>query len=174
MHPLLALLTLVASVITPLPSPLSSAEPAPVRVFYRPPAPGPIIRHYEPPPSPYAAGHRGIDIAAPSGATVQAAADGRVAFAGPVGGSVAVSIDHEDGLRTTYSYLRTSLVRAGSFVQRGDPIARSGDGHPGSPAEPHLHFGIRRGDSYLDVEAIIVASLRDDHAGVLRLASPPG
>ncbi|TML80492.1 MAG: M23 family metallopeptidase [Actinobacteria bacterium] len=48
------------------------------------PAPGPITRHFEPPPTPYAAGHRGIDFGAPIGTRVVAAAAGTVSFAGQV------------------------------------------------------------------------------------------
>jgi len=150
-----------------------TAAPTPGPVLYRPPLPGPVIRHFEPPPTPYAAGHRGIDIAAPPGSIVRAAAAGRVAFAGPVGGTIAVSVDHADGLRTTYSYLAEALVRAGATVARGDPIARSGSGHPGSSQEPHVHVGARRGEDYLDVEALIVESLRRDHAGLIRLVPSP-
>ncbi|HEX9695648.1 MAG TPA: M23 family metallopeptidase [Actinomycetota bacterium] len=161
--------------IPPVPVPSLTGSPAPApAVVYRPPLPGAIIRHFEPPPTPYSAGHRGIDIAAPSDSIVRAAAAGRVAFAGPVGGSVAVSIDHPDGIRTTYSYLASALVRAGGTVARGDPIARSGTGHPDESGEAHVHVGARRGETYIDVEALIVDSLRRDHAGLVRLAPDAG
>ena len=64
------------------------------------PVQGPVIRGFEPPPDPYSAGHRGIDIGAPFGSPLQAAGDGVVAFAGWVGGSLFISIDHPDGIRT--------------------------------------------------------------------------
>lgn len=159
-----AILALLSPVATPAPRPLS----------YRPPLPGAIVRHYEPPPDPYTAGHRGIDIAAPAGSVVRAAEAGRVAFAGPVGGTVAVSIDHADGIRTTYSYLSSALVRAGALVARGDPIGRTGSGHPGSTGPAHVHAGARRGEAYLDIEALIADSLRRDHAGMVRLAPTQG
>jgi murein DD-endopeptidase MepM/ murein hydrolase activator NlpD len=72
-----------------------------------------------------------------------------VAFAGWVGGSLFVSIDHVDGVRTTYSWLSEVLVRKGQSVARGEPVARSGHGHQEVP-EPHLHFGARMGSSYID------------------------
>lgn len=142
-------------------------------VSYVPPHPGPVVRHFEPPPTRYEAGHRGIDIAAPPGSTVFAAAAGRIAFAGPVGGAVSISIDHADGIRTTYSYLSAATVRAGAWVARGAPIGRTGAGHPGSTGQPHVHVGARRGDLYLDVERVIVDALRRDHSPVVRLVPVP-
>jgi murein DD-endopeptidase MepM/ murein hydrolase activator NlpD len=110
---------------------------------------GRIIRGFEPPPGDYEAGHRGIDIAAVFGTDVMAAREGVVAFAGWVGGSLFVSIDHPDGVRTTYSWLSEVLVRRGQSVARGDLVGRSGHGHPDVP-EPHLHFGARVGFTYID------------------------
>ena len=133
------------------------------------PVRGPIVRHFEPPPTPYAAGHRGIDLAVPAGTTVFAANDGTVAFAGQVGGRLFVSIDHADGLRTTYSYLNAVLVKKGQTVARGQPIAMSGTGDPGA-SQPDLHFGVRRGDDYLDPEPILIDGLRREPWRAIRLA----
>jgi murein DD-endopeptidase MepM/ murein hydrolase activator NlpD len=113
------------------------------------PLKGPVIRGFEPPPSDYEAGHRGIDIAAAFGTDVKASREGIVAFAGWVGGSLFVSIDHADGVRTTYSWLSEVLVRRGQSVGRGELIARSGHGHNDVP-QPHLHFGARVGSTYID------------------------
>ncbi|MCA1833104.1 MAG: murein hydrolase activator EnvC [Actinomycetota bacterium] len=137
-------------------------------IDYIQPAPGPIIRHFEPPPTPYSAGHRGIDIGASIGTTVVAAAAGTVHFAGQVGGSLFVSIDHADGIRTTYSFLSTVLVRKGASVTQGQPIARSGPGGAGD-ARPNLHFGMIRGD-YIDPEPVLVQSMRRNLWRVIHLA----
>ena len=110
---------------------------------------GTVLRGFEPPSSPYGSGHRGIDIAAPLDTPVKASADGTVAFAGWVAGSLFVSIDHPDGVRTTYSWLSSAIVRKGERVIRGQPIARSGQGHP-EVSQPHLHFGARIGRTYID------------------------
>src|SRR5947208_6611306 len=91
------------------------------------PVPGPITRHFEQPPTSYTAGHRGIDFGAPIGTRVVAAAAGTVSFAGQVGGSLFVSIDHPGGLRTTYSFLSAVLVKKGQAVAQGQLIAKSGD-----------------------------------------------
>ena len=113
------------------------------------PVVGPVIRGYVAPPNQYGAGHRGIDIAVPFGTPVRASNDGVVAFAGWVAGSLYVSIDHPDGVRTTYSWLSAVGVRKGQPVRAGDVIGASGHGHPEIPT-PHLHFGARIGDSYID------------------------
>ena len=130
---------------------------------------GPVARHFEPPPGPYAAGHRGIDLAVPVGTKVVAVAAGTVAFAGQVGGTNAVSIDHPDGLRSTYSYLSGVLVRAGDQVVQGTPVAYSGVGH-GAETPPVLHLGLRRGSEYLDPEPLLVESMRRNRWRVIRIA----
>ncbi|MGH2663301.1 MAG: murein hydrolase activator EnvC family protein [Actinomycetota bacterium] len=113
------------------------------------PVRGPVIRPFDPPASAYGPGHRGIDIAAPVGTAVRAAADGVVAFAGAVAGGLFVSVDHPDGVRTTYSWLSHIAVDRGQHVLRGAVLGASGRGHQGiEPA--HLHFGARVGTTYID------------------------
>ena len=56
-----------------------------------PPLEGRVVRGFDAPPSPYAAGHRGVDLAARAGSAVRAAAAGRVYFAGVVAGIGSVS-----------------------------------------------------------------------------------
>lgn len=127
---------------------------------------GAVIRFFDPPDSPYGAGHRGIDIAAPLGSDVRAAAEGVVAFAGPVAGGLYVSIDHPDGVRTTYSWLTEISARRGEPVERGAVIGRSGPGHPATES-PHLHFGARLGSTYLDPLLLLE---RGSLVGLVRLA----
>lgn len=156
-------LTLLATLIALMPAPAASGS-----AWYVPPVRGPVIRHFEPPPTPYAAGHRGIDIATARGSAVLAAAAGRVAFAGQVGGELFVSIDHPDGIRTTYSFLDVVLVRAGQAVSQRQIVARSGAGHAGSTT-PHLHFGMRVGSTYIDPEPYLVSGFRRDYSDLVRL-----
>ena len=125
----------------------SGAEPA--YGTYAWPVRGPVIRFFDPPATPYGSGHRGIDIGAPLGAPIQAPADGVVAFAGSVGGALYLSVDHPDGVRTTYSWLSEVTVKRGREVVRGQVIGSTGAGHPGVE-RPHLHFGARIGDTYID------------------------
>ena len=108
---------------------------------YQPPVSGPVVDRFRPPPAPWAAGNRGIDYATAPGAPVRAAADGVVVFAGKVGGSLHVVVLHADGVRTSYSFLRSVLVHAGDSVVRGEPVGTAG---------AQLHFGARVGDEYVD------------------------
>jgi murein DD-endopeptidase MepM/ murein hydrolase activator NlpD len=146
----------------------ASSRAAAMQPYLRP-VRGAILRHYEPPPTPFAAGHRGIDMAAPIGTPVLAANDGIVAFAGPVAGRLFVSIDHADGIRTTYSFLAAVSVKQGQSVTRGDRVGVSGTGDGSSP-EPHLHFGARTGGDYIDPEPLLVDGLRRDLSQAIHLA----
>jgi murein DD-endopeptidase MepM/ murein hydrolase activator NlpD len=143
-----------------------SLRAGPAYGTYAWPVEGPVLRPFELPEGPFGAGHRGIDIATPAGTAVRAAAEGVVAFAGPVAGSLFVSIDHLDGVRTTYSWLSTGQVRAGDQVAEGAVIGASGVGHPAvDPA--HLHFGARYAGEYLDPMLLLAGS---SLVGLIRLA----
>lgn len=121
---------------------------------YTPPVDGPIVDHFRPPPTPYAAGNRGVDFATEAGDPVHAAADGLVVFAGQVGDSRHVVVLHDDGLRTSYSFLTGVDVHRGDRVHRGDVVGRAGH---------DLHFGVRAGDRYLDPEPLLVGGEPDVH-----------
>src|SRR5687767_12918249 len=78
-----------------------------------------------------------------------AAGEGVVAFAGMVAGRPVVSVDHPGGLRTTYEPVDPS-VGAGQAVARSSPLGTLVAGHAGCPAAACLHWGLRRGEDYLD------------------------
>ncbi|WP_138757589.1 M23 family metallopeptidase [Modestobacter altitudinis] len=128
-------------------SPAASAAPG----LWGSPLPGDLVvpRAFDPPPTPYAAGHRGADLAGAAGTPVLAAGAGVVAFAGMVAGRPVVSVAHAGGLRTTYEPVQPA-VAAGQAVARGTPLGVLVDGHPGCTAQACLHWGLRRGDVYLD------------------------
>lgn len=130
------------------------------------PVRGPVIYPFDAPDTPYGAGHRGIDIAAPLATPVLASGPGRVAFAGPVAGGLFVSVDHPDGVRTTYSWLSAVSVRMGDTVRAGQPIGSTGTGHHGR-VPTHLHFGARIGDVYIDPLLLLEGA---SVAGLIRLA----
>ncbi len=113
-----------------------------------------VTRAFDRLPHPYAAGHRGVDLGAAPGATVTAAGDGVVVFAGMVAGRPVVSVDHAGGLRTTYEPVDAS-VGAGRAVARGSPIGTLRAGHDGCPVAACLHWGLRRGGTYLDPTALV-------------------
>jgi murein DD-endopeptidase MepM/ murein hydrolase activator NlpD len=148
-------LLLTLSVLTALLAPVvATAEPTPPpspSTLWTAPLPGdPVVtRPFEPPPHPYGRGHRGADLAGTAGAAVLAAGDGVVAFAGMVAGRPLLSIDHAHGLRTTYEPVDPS-VGAGQPVSRGSPVGTLAVGHAGCPVEACLHWGLRRGETYLD------------------------
>jgi murein DD-endopeptidase MepM/ murein hydrolase activator NlpD len=85
--------------------------------------------------------HYGIDIAAPTGTPVRAAASGRVIIAGWSGGyGNLVVIDHGNGLATAYAHLSAIWIGGGS-VSQGQGIGAVGC--TGSCTGPHLHFEVR-------------------------------
>jgi hypothetical protein len=145
------------------------------------PVNGPVIRGFDPPDSPYGSGHRGIDIAAPVGTVVVAAAPGTVTFAGSVGGYLFVTIDHGRGLVSTCSFLSATLVHEDDVVAAGQPIGLSGSGHPGD-VTPNLHFGVRRNGEYANpldyltplsvVDLIRLAPIESDAPSASLRASP--
>jgi murein DD-endopeptidase MepM/ murein hydrolase activator NlpD len=146
---LLLLLALVA-VGAPAPAEATPAVPAAAPPWVAPLAGVlAITRPFERPPGPFAAGHRGVDLGGPAASAVLAAGDGVVVFAGMVAGRPVVSIDHADGLRTTYEPVDPS-VAAGQQVGRGSRIGALAAGHAGCPREACLHWGLRRGETYLD------------------------
>ncbi|MFI1934263.1 peptidoglycan DD-metalloendopeptidase family protein [Streptomyces sp. NPDC020330] len=111
-----------------------------------------VVRGWEPPPGPYGPGHRGVDLAAGPGTRVLAAADGRVSFAGRVAGRGVVAIEVAGSgsppLRTTYEPVR-ALVEKGASARAGQPVGVLEKG-PFHCAEGCLHWGLRRGEAYLD------------------------
>ena len=86
--------------------------------------------------------HRGLDIAAPGGTAINAAADGAVTFAGERGtyGNLVV-ITHENGFVTYYAHCSKLLVEVGDEVTQGTPIAAVGS--TGRSTGPHCHFEVR-------------------------------
>lgn len=138
-----ALLAAPAAAAAPPAAHAPAAAPAAAARHLRP-VPGAVLRPFDPPPRPWAAGHRGVDLAAPVGAPVRASAAGVVHFAGPVGGVPVVSVRHGPRLRTTYQPV-AAVVRAGQPVARGQLI-----GHLAAGAEPGLHWGARVGAGYLN------------------------
>jgi murein DD-endopeptidase MepM/ murein hydrolase activator NlpD len=114
-------------------------------VPYRPPVDAPVIDPFRAPPTPWAAGNRGLEYRTEPGTPVHAAADGDVVFAGAVAGALHVVVLHADGMRTTYSFLQTIAVHRGDTLGQGEVVGTSGT---------RLHFGARVGDTYVDPAAL--------------------
>ena len=131
---------------------LSSARAAPVPVrgpFGWPLASARVVRRFDPPPRPWLAGHRGVDLAGNPGEVVRSAGAGTVVYAGVIAGRGVVSVDHPGGLRTTYEPI-TAAVTVGAAVLQGAELGTLDAGHPGCAEPACLHWGLRRGDVYLD------------------------
>jgi murein DD-endopeptidase MepM/ murein hydrolase activator NlpD len=92
----------------------------------------------------------GINIAAPAGTPIRAAADGVVAYAGNElrGFGNLILVKHAEGWMSAYAHCERILVRRGARVRRGEEIGRVGS--TGGVAEPQLHFELRRGAAAID------------------------
>ena len=116
----------------------------PTAVAYRPPVDAPLVDTFRPPATPYGPGNRGVDYATTEGQPIGAAAAGEVVFAGRIGATHHVTVLHDDGIRTSYSFLATTSVRRGQRVAQGQEVGAAS-------AAPALHVGARAGnDAYLD------------------------
>lgn len=116
------------------------------------PRPG-ILRAFDPPSRPWLSGHRGVDLrASHDGAPVVSPAPGAVSFVGIVVDRPVITVDHSNGLRSSFEAVGSDLA-AGSAVARGDVLGWIQPGHctPG----PCLHWGVRRGEDYLNPLAFV-------------------
>jgi murein DD-endopeptidase MepM/ murein hydrolase activator NlpD len=87
--------------------------------------------------------HDGIDLAAPYGTPVVAAADGRVVTAGWHGGyGREVELAHSGGIETIYGHMSRVVVAAGAYVRRGQVVGYVGS--TGLSTGPHLHYEVHR------------------------------
>jgi murein DD-endopeptidase MepM/ murein hydrolase activator NlpD len=85
--------------------------------------------------------HYGVDIAAPLGTPIHAAADGVVVEAGPASGfGLWVKILHPDGTTTVYGHMYRFDVYKGQKVLAGEKIAEVGNN--GVSFGAHLHFEV--------------------------------
>ncbi|MEI4277240.1 M23 family metallopeptidase [Klenkia terrae] len=88
--------------------------------------------------------HWGLDLAAPLGTPIVAAADGVVLRSGPASGyGNAIYIQDADGNVEIYGHMRYLFVSAGDVVSAGDLIAKVGN--EGQSTGPHVHFEVHVG-----------------------------
>jgi murein DD-endopeptidase MepM/ murein hydrolase activator NlpD len=120
-----------------------------------------VVRVFAAPANQYAAGHRGVDLAAPQGGAVLAAAAGTVRFAGSVAGRGLVVLTHSNGISTEYEPLAVG-VRTGERVQVGEPLG-SLSGRHGRCSSGCLHWGAQRRGRYFDPMTLL------EPLGVIRL-----
>ena len=130
---------------------LVSASPAAAGgVCLRAPVSAPVADPFRPPSCAWCPGNRGIDYATGRATGVEAAAAGRVVFAGPVAGVVWLTVDHGRGLVSSYGPMAELAVTAGAVVRAGDTLGRSAGA---------LHFGVRQDGRYVDPAPLIGTAL---------------
>lgn len=159
--------TLLASPVqlpdpVPLPNPVPADGPS-QRSFRAPwswplsPQPA-VLRHFQPPPERWNAGHRGVDLSAARSSGSGGAApllsptDGFVSFSGMVVDRSVLSIAHGDGLVSSFEPV-ASILKKGDRVARGDAVGTVG----GPPHCPVLcvHWGVRLHGEYVDPLAYV-------------------
>lgn len=118
----------------------------------------PVVHFFDPPAITWGRGHRGVDLAGHVGESVRTALAGRVSFVGRIAGVGIVVVDH-GGTRTTYQPVHAT-VRVGARVAEGAVIGALEwlGTHCGATA--CLHWGWRRGATYLDPLLLVGAAPR--------------
>jgi murein DD-endopeptidase MepM/ murein hydrolase activator NlpD len=167
---------LVLAVLLGSPAPSSAGPDRAEGVWPLVPDPE-VVRGFEPPPHPFAAGHRGVDLAARPGQAVRSALPGTVGFAGSIGGKPVVTVLH-GGRRTTDEPVEATVER-GQEVAAGAVLGRLTltDSHCFPAA--CLHWGLLRGEEYLDPLTLIgsgpvrLLPLWREEPAALRLAWTP-
>ncbi len=143
---ILAVLTVTAAAGAPAAA--AAATPAPSLAGWRwPVAAATIVEPYRAPAHRYGPGHRGIDLAAPTGSDIVAPAAGVVAFAGRVADRPLVTIDHGGGLVSTLEPV-AAAVAIGTLVASGDVVGTGALG--GHSAPDTVHFGVREDGEYIN------------------------
>ena len=94
--------------------------------------------------------HTGLDIAAPSGTAIHAAASGTVTFSGwsTTGYGNCIIISHGNGIDTLYGHCSSLYVSVGQYVEQGETIGAVGS--TGNSTGPHLHLEIRSNGTRLN------------------------
>lgn len=148
-----------------------SVAPAPAGASWEwPIAPRPeVLRAFDPPDKPWMSGHRGVDLeAAHDGVPVTAPESGTVSFVGVVVDRPVITLDHGNGLRSSFEPVQSSLA-TGDAVAKGQVLGTLLAGHCGGL--PCVHWGVRRGEDYLnplefvlDLRPSILLPLTRDHA----------
>lgn len=93
--------------------------------------------------------HKGIDIGAPTGSNILAAAGGTVVVSTySYSAGNYVMINHGGGVYTVYMHASKLLCKVGDTVKQGQVIAKVGS--TGYSTGPHLHFGVRVNGTYVN------------------------
>ena len=142
MPPIIGLVLAAALSLSPAPRGVD-----PVGVWPLDPVPE-VVRPFDPPDSPYGAGHRGVDLLGTAGQPVRAALPGSVSWAGSLAGRGVVVVDHGT-TRTTYEPV-TAVVAVGTPVAAGSTIGTLELSRSHCFPRACLHWGWIEGETYLD------------------------
>ncbi|PID96545.1 MAG: peptidase M23 [Actinomycetales bacterium] len=120
-----------------------------------------VMRRFVRPAFRWGPGHRGVDLAPSGDLTVLAPRAGVVSFAGMVAGRPVLVLTHPGGLRSTFEPVRTD-VALGTAVDRGAPVGVLVPSSAAGHCRPRdcVHWGVRRGDTYLDPLALLNGRVR--------------
>lgn len=118
-----------------------------------------VVRGFVLPEERWLSGHRGVDLlvageGAVAGGPVRTPADGRLRFVGPVAGKPVVVVEHAGGLRSTFEPV-TSGLALGALLTRGQVVGAVTDTPGHCAPRTCLHWGVLRGDTYLDPLALL-------------------
>lgn len=111
-----------------------------------------ISSYFGPRPQPVpgaSTNHKGVDLAAPYGNVILAAASGTVTtstYSNSAGNYIVIA--HGNGMSTVYMHCSSLLVSVGDNVEQGDTIAKVGS--TGFSSGNHLHFGVIKNGAYVD------------------------
>lgn len=172
--PVLAIL-----ILTLLAAPASGAvEPAPSSGRWPWEPPPVVVQGFDPPDTPWGAGHRGVDLLGSPGQPVHASLAGSVRFAGMLAGRPVVVVDH-GAVRTTYEPVEPAAgLTVGARIGAGALLGRLVTAGSHCPPRTCLHWGLIRNadDVYLDPLSLVgggpVRLLPWDAAGPAAPAAP--
>ena len=113
------------------------------------PISGVIMSRYGSRESIRSSAHRGLDIAAPTGTPIKAAAAGTVTVAGYNGSyGYMIKISHGNGVETLYAHCSQLIATQGQSVAQGQVIGKVGS--TGNSTGPHLHLEVRKNGTILN------------------------
>jgi murein DD-endopeptidase MepM/ murein hydrolase activator NlpD len=127
---------IVASVSASFPAGGVFASPC-----WEPPVDAPVVDPFREPACRWCPGNRGIEFGTVEGDVVRTVATGEVTYSGVIAGVRYVVVRHGDGRRATYGNLAGLRHGTGDVVVRGTTLG---------PAAGPFHFGLRKGDDYVD------------------------
>ncbi|NCT92230.1 M23 family metallopeptidase [Cellulomonas sp. APG4] len=117
-----------------------------------------LVARFRAPAQPWGPGHRGIDLTGTG--PVRTPADGVVTFSGVVVDRGVLTVTHDDGLRSSFEPVEGGLP-VGTRVRVGDALATvARPQHHGGHCGPTscLHWGVRRGETYVDPLSLLGAA----------------